>query len=332
MKFFRCKYFQSEKGVALLWALVTITLLLAITGSMAGLIIKESQMSTSIDGSIRAYAAAESGIEHGEYLINTTSCASLTNPLEKTIEPNLTYTIAFSDINCSSPYTITLTTVGKSGSIKRSIEKVIRPVSRSEVLYTTDPGLVGGPPAYTHDFADFDPDLVLNEGTETKSYVQTFDLNLDTAMADIPASPQYLGVGLVSSTSNTGIIAKFYRDKVALKLNESITTTESGSDSTLLANNLRREDNFKVIIEYKKGLAAKVTVRRILSGSTITDDCSAILSRKVASSFGVFDRVYFYNTAGAITWTFAGLSFLDSTDEITGNEISRIPFLTVESD
>lgn len=59
---------KQNQGIALLWVLVLIIVMLIITGSMSSLIIKELTMSLGIDLSEQAYAAAKSGIEVGRKL------------------------------------------------------------------------------------------------------------------------------------------------------------------------------------------------------------------------------------------------------------------------
>lgn len=57
-----------KKGIALLWALVIIGVLLFIAGSLSGLIIKELRMTSGYSFSEQAYSAARSGIEVGKKL------------------------------------------------------------------------------------------------------------------------------------------------------------------------------------------------------------------------------------------------------------------------
>src|SRR3972149_5344274 len=168
-KKFKSRFVASQDGVALLWALITIAVLLGITGSMAGLIVKESQMSTGIDSSIGAYAAAESGIEHADYLINTsryqcTTSTDISSPQQLypetliPIDTNLNYTLAIegADTNTANDsltavpqnrscddYIVTST--GKSGNTTRKIEKKLDITGAEDpfvrTYYDPNPGL-----------------------------------------------------------------------------------------------------------------------------------------------------------------------------------------------
>jgi hypothetical protein len=65
---------MSKKGVALIWALVTSTVILIITTTIATAVIKESQMSVRIDASTQAYALAKSGIDLGNACLEDKDC------------------------------------------------------------------------------------------------------------------------------------------------------------------------------------------------------------------------------------------------------------------
>jgi len=64
----------SKKGVALIWALVTSTVILIIATTIATAVIKESQMSVRIDASTQAYALAKSGIDLGNACLEEEKC------------------------------------------------------------------------------------------------------------------------------------------------------------------------------------------------------------------------------------------------------------------
>jgi len=68
----------TKRGVALIWTLLTISILLFVTSTMANYIIRESQMSVRLEDSTRAYALAQSGIEWSkQYAANHTDSITL---------------------------------------------------------------------------------------------------------------------------------------------------------------------------------------------------------------------------------------------------------------
>ena len=109
------KTFTSQnKGTALLWSLIIILVLLILAGSMAGLIIKEMRMSTNIDMSEQAYAAARSGVEVGAKACdgetNLSTGDIILDPLSNQVKYNVT--IVFS---VGPPAICTITSIGKVG-------------------------------------------------------------------------------------------------------------------------------------------------------------------------------------------------------------------------
>jgi len=61
---------KEKKGVALLWAIVTGTVILLIGSVVANVVIKESKMTVDVENSSKAYAAAHTGIDWGKWCID----------------------------------------------------------------------------------------------------------------------------------------------------------------------------------------------------------------------------------------------------------------------
>jgi hypothetical protein len=119
----------SKKGVALIWALVTSTVILIIATTMATAVIKESQMSVRIDASTQAYALAKSGIDLGNACLEEKDCPPINigdvNPLNFTMpligaEEGLTGDISVSITKTPEDFIIEST--GTVNNVKRKLK------------------------------------------------------------------------------------------------------------------------------------------------------------------------------------------------------------------
>lgn len=109
-----------KKGVALLWVLVLSTVLMIISGTMVNTIIKESRFSISIEDSVKAYAAAKTGIDWGaaELANEKSTVAAGTIIIEKDAAGAA---IVTTDVTINRTTKI-VTSTGKSGNVRRRLE------------------------------------------------------------------------------------------------------------------------------------------------------------------------------------------------------------------
>lgn len=332
---FNLRSIKNERGVALLWALVTITVLLSITGSMAGLMIKEIQMSTSIDSSLRAYSAAESGIEHAKELIKAQGVRDDLSE-SRVLDGNTSYAFEISEFTSELKYTIAST--GTSGNTKRRIENKVENVSASQlftVLYSLSsvPAL-DGPNNYIHRLSDplVVTDPVAHPASITQSFKQEFDLKFKDKSLSLGNS---LAVGFYDGSTNKGVLLKYYNDagtyKLGLLSNEAgsdIPTSDSSVDFTF-SNNA----DYRVTFEYQKGSTLKLTVRKATGGvdefGRLIYSCEEgeIFSKSIAEDYSpTFDKIVYYNNQGQVSTGTNG--FIRFGDGI-GGDIVQIPAMTI---
>lgn len=104
-----------KKGASLIWAVVMSSALIYIAVTVSTFVVKESQSTSRLDDSARAYAAAESGIEWGKYCLGQTTivCTGVN-----------TFNIA------GASYTVriagtTIESTGTFNSVNRKLETVV---------------------------------------------------------------------------------------------------------------------------------------------------------------------------------------------------------------
>lgn len=189
------KILKNENGVALLWALVTVSVLLIIAASMSNLIIKESQMARGIDGSVHAYSLAESGVEKGAYLVRssqTFTCTSVDKDNPGAIVPdpsdtfNLgteeTFEVVITGANISENPSgrcdyFRVESEGKSGALARKVEKVVDYTKNPSFKnYETNPSLVAGSANVRkfHSLNYIASDLAID--TSSESFIQQYKI------------------------------------------------------------------------------------------------------------------------------------------------------------
>ncbi|MCL5094134.1 MAG: hypothetical protein M1355_03315 [Patescibacteria group bacterium] len=312
MKKEKIKIIRNEKGIALLWSLVTISILLAIASSMTNLIIKESQLSTSISDSIGAYAAAESGIQHGLAIYKDQNYSGGPYTLNgKMLDPsdqNIKYDLKITK-NSDTSYTIE--SIGYSGNTIRKIERTMDQSLNSQpktgVYSSTSPVLTANATKtlYTHPINPFI--LTSNIDINNKNYKQTFLLDVTSAV------PSGRSVAIGATNNNQGISVKFFSNGYSLVIGDPIDTYNTvDRPYTLTAGN-----KYRVYITYKKTVA-QVRINRIsYSSGAEVENCGDILTKNVPSALVLtnpFDKIFFYNSSG--TSTSPGLAWDAATSEL----------------
>jgi len=277
-----------KRGASLVWAIVVSMVLFTVAVTTSNFVMKESQMSSRIDDSASAYAAAESGIEWGRYCIKNhgTSC------LDNVKSGPYTFHIG------ESSYVVTfdrtsddlIQSLGTTNGVNRKIEQKVTPNSSSENYLNPAAATFG----------------------VTKSYFQQFDYwKDDTAISDIR-------IGISDSTGNKAI----YFDnsggliRLSAKDGNSIitsTTTVDEADLSILKTDMYA---LNVQIEYTRDTMAKMTLS--MRDSTGFYNCvSPILVLDLRyKGFDVselaFSKFYFYENTAILTPTYV------STDDNTG--------------
>lgn len=251
------KISKQIKGVALLWALVVILVLLVIAGSLSGLVIKELRMSLNIDQSEQAYAAARSGIEVGKKncpntpnaLGTGTGTASFSSSVQYTVEsvstdgsnpPNCTVE-ARGDVSGANPVTRKLTATFNRAFIESQI--MIFPQNSTAPVLSTSPS-----PAISY-FQDEGLVPPINiAGYSGTSFFQQFDLILPTS------GSAYVGTAYVAG----GVYSKALLVGVTVGSGGSRTVEakkfENSSWGTLFPlGTLDRSDPVRIKINYNSG-------------------------------------------------------------------------------
>lgn len=297
IKQFRARMTSSQEGVALLYALITIAVLLSITGSMAGLIVKESQMSSGVDSSVSAYAAAESGIEHASYLTEQSSLPA--NPcLEGSVSycyldasnTALTYQMTFSP----SATGFDISSTGKAGNTTRKIEKDIDRSANAQPFlntYDNDPGLVdvSGGKEHAISWLDDDGSTTTSGGRQNikipvdGSYTQAFVVNITDISQTFSIGLSDGGIGKIMFNSNgaTGANGISLSDGVNLAQGDALIT-----------------GSYYIEIKYVKASSVKVT---ITNGPNPGGSCARVLSLATSVNPNL-TRVRF-EASGGVTWS-----------------------------
>lgn len=291
------KIFNNKKGVALLYALITISVLLVITGSMAGLIIKETKMSTSVDISTKAYAAAESGIAHGDFLLATPDTGDENvvialgeGGITKEIDgPDLTYTLSISVDGADADSHI-ITSTGKSGNSARRIEKKVNSSDSAQPFiraYKDNPDLISDS-ALTYSehsikWLDEEPGVAPNiKMPVDSSYKQLFKLETGAILGDF-------AIGLTEDEFN---FSGDTSDKIMLVQKGENIALFSGNRTEMDYPNLEDEGitldpntEYYIELQQKSNLAVQA---RILEGSK-GGTCVAVLSIPLTGDFELWN-------------------------------------------
>ncbi|PIZ00360.1 hypothetical protein COY62_03085 [bacterium (Candidatus Howlettbacteria) CG_4_10_14_0_8_um_filter_40_9] len=308
---------KNERGVALLWALITIAVLLAITGSMANLMIKESRMSTGIDGSISAYAAAESGIERGSYLVTQ---SPIVNPCMSacTVDSapdSPTYQIIITPV----ADTFKIESTGKSGNTTRKIQKNVSTGSSARPymkIYT-----VGSRPFGSDTMTQMHPISDLNNPLNSPSvptipisgsYTQEIEL-------EILDPDSNFSIGFSGDVADQAII---FNKKYDSTNGNRISITNGSTESTPVTwavpddigtPPLRKRYRIKIV--HVKNQATQVRVERYLAG-----DCSEVISLASADSY-LMTNVLFSGGSNVVSW--------NVTDGVTIGTVAKVGVMSV---
>lgn len=305
LKLFKTKYLRNEIGMALLWSLVTITVLLAITGSMAGLIIKESRMSSGIDLSIRAYAAAESGLEHGTFL--ATQDTPGTSPCkDKDNKCSIGSSEYFFIIDYSVTDKTTITSTGKSGTTNRRIEKTIERGSSKQPAFfnynKSNPNLLdSGLSRKFQQLSDFSGFSSID--TSMDSFVQRYNITTSDSWG-VGAGGDSVSVGLsegqtedkdrmINVIFSGNATHSMYNPMPDCSIPNSFTgvTIQIGDqcENKDLPSFVKEED-YTVELYYQKGVGARVKINKGVNGD---GGCIGILTLSNPDFNVILDMIAF---------------------------------------
>ena len=131
------KPIETKSGVALIWTLITITILLIVSSTMANYIIRESQMSVRIEDSTQAYAIAQSGIEWAKEYVANNPGANYSGSEFVMLGGKVTVTIQF---NAPVLGQTTVTSLGVFAGVNRKLEYVI---SKSQKVLVVNESVIG---------------------------------------------------------------------------------------------------------------------------------------------------------------------------------------------
>lgn len=319
----RITIIKNEKGIALLWALITIAVLLAITGSMANLMIKESRMSTAIDGSISAYAAAESGIERGSYLVTQ---SPIVNPCESqpgcsvdSASDSPTYQIVITEDTSTDSFKIEST--GRSGNTTRKIVKNVSTGSSAR--------------PYMMVYIAADPSLSVATGTNIRTHPISILNNPTTPATPISTSySQQIELEILDPNSNFSIgfsdvagQAIMFNKKYDSTNGSRISITNGSTESTPIPwdapSDIPEETEppytyrrrYRIKIAHVKNQATQVRVEKYLAG-----DCSEVISLASADSYSM-TYVRFAGGSNVVSWNI--------NDGVTIGTVAKIGVMSV---
>lgn len=245
---------SKQKGVALLWALLLTTVLLIITGTMVGTIIKESQMSINIEDSTQAYANAKTGIDWGQKYIGD--------------NPGATKSVSF-DLDDTGISTvgieITPTTIDSLG--------VFRGVQRKIHYEITNPGI--GTKI-----------IPASNPTDVGSNPSSFDLKYDFWKT---ASLTPLKLGLTDATSSNYIY--MLADNTGFRITAKSGATVSTTPYLAIGNPTSEPYNWQGELKYLNGTSVLLIVKE---RNSVTGEftCKGSLSLNVSGlNFGDLSKL-----------------------------------------
>lgn len=131
---------KQNKGVALLWTLIICLILMIVSGTMTGYIIKDSRASIRIEDSVQAYAAARSGLDWATWYtdlenkeITGIENGHVFDDFEKEItlnaDPLVTATVTISGTIGDSGSSLIIDSTGLVNEVQRKLHYEIRPAS-----------------------------------------------------------------------------------------------------------------------------------------------------------------------------------------------------------
>jgi Tfp pilus assembly protein PilX len=114
---------ENQKGISIYLVVVMMSVLLAIVLGLATLIIGGSKMTRNMSYSVKAFHAADTGIEKALYNIKFTSGTCDDSSSDGTFATDYNYDVTMSNSggDCSNSGTL-ITSVGQYQTVKRSLE------------------------------------------------------------------------------------------------------------------------------------------------------------------------------------------------------------------
>lgn len=268
-----------KSGVALLWSLVIITVLLVITGSMATVIIKESHMTVDITDSSQAYANAKSGTDWAQQYITDLNPApsypTASTPFHFDLK-NGTDDIGFYEVTIQgTSYPYTISSKGYYAGATRKIETKFN---------TKD---LGSPVSNTMPIAGI--------GNNSESFTMYFDFLANSSSG---GGFNNINFGL-SDSFGAGNINLFTDGSGTIFVKSGATTTPAkNSSGDLKMSDLADGNFYRATIHYIKNSNVLLKITDIANGS-----CKG--SALTDENTGSFNRNYLYpnpNNSGTITY------------------------------
>lgn len=318
------KVFRNEKGMALIWTMVTLLVLMITAGSMADIMVKESRISSSIDGSIRAFAAADSGLERATWLTKQTTTIypynspALGEPVDPTDPTSPKFNISITRTGADPTYVYDIESTGKTGNISRKVVKKIdqgttaqpavgvytSPVTLNSMYFSPPPYI------YNHDISL----MKFSNGTSASS-INTATDSFNQEFVFVTKSSLSFGLtqfGLVNKadTSRTGImVAEISPTTVGLKMGNAFPINTSFS--------FLPDKKYKLKLEYKKNLAVKLSLYELAvnAGGVEEEQCRTVATGTPSAAIsGTYDALLFLNTPNSISpvLDFSGFAELKS--------------------
>ena len=114
---------EKQKGISIYLVMVMISVLLAVVLGLASLIIGGSKLSRNLNYSVKAFHAADTGIEKALYNIKISGGVCDNSSSDGSFDTNYNYdvTMSTSGADCSSLGT-SITSLGQYLTVKRKIE------------------------------------------------------------------------------------------------------------------------------------------------------------------------------------------------------------------
>jgi uncharacterized protein (UPF0333 family) len=171
---------NKKKGVALLWTLIICLVLLIVSGTMVGYIVKDSRASVRIEDSVQAYAAAKSGMDWGAwYVDNNVGPVPITkNNLVLNTNPNVNVSVSITRTGAFPNEITTVESLGEVNGVQRQLHYTISP-STPRTDFSSGP--IGGSFMMEFDFWTSSSLTPFEFGVKNSSSVPVLYMRVDSA-------------------------------------------------------------------------------------------------------------------------------------------------------
>jgi len=238
---------NSQKGIALIWALMVSAIVLVITSTMFVLVIKEFRITSNMDESARAYLAAEAGMEKALYEIrnsidsNVDWCNILNYNGNPTSDVGYSVSVVQEDPDCNPLRQMLITSTGNSrNSTTRRLQSRIYLVPPSGGLNRFD--------NFTP--IPFNLPAIITNPLQKSLIVQQFDV---TGLINLPNGNSFtVGMNNGTPATNFGVLIRRVGGQIRVQLTGSVAANASLSSNTFSFARNVSIITYRVKLEYSR--------------------------------------------------------------------------------